>query len=149
MYKKQFNRTIGETRQCKTCSNEFHTNRPIWYCNRCVTERSKISQKQRAGEGNVKTGKFAGMAPKKPYPFDTRSNKALSRFRRIKRELNKCNTKEERRLHYAKQLKEIEENGILEWIMDRRDDETAKERKAKSKSRTRIDYPNTRGHYEY
>ncbi len=47
--------------------------------------------------------------------------------------------------HYDKQLKEIEENGILEWILDRRADTDKRER---SRNMIRKEYPDTRGHYE-
>lgn len=148
MFKKPFNKVEGETRVCKGCNDEFHTRKPVWFCRHCLNEKSKKLQRLKAGDGNVTTGRFKGMAPKKPYPFDTRSNKPLSRFRRIKRELNKCNTKEERRLHYQKQLEEIKLNGVWDWIFDRRDDETANERVIKSRNRTRTDFPDTRGYYE-
>jgi hypothetical protein len=50
--------------------------------------------------------------------------------------------------HYNKQIKEIKENGIMQWIFDRRDEETLKANKPKSRNMTKIDYPDTRGHYE-
>ena len=50
---------------------------------------------------------------------------------------------------YNNQLKEIQENGIMQWINDRRDMETLKEKKAKTISRTRKEYPNHHDYYEY
>ena len=51
--------------------------------------------------------------------------------------------------HYDKQLKEIETNGVLDWINDRRTNEAKRERSAKTRNRIRKEFPDTRGHYEY
>jgi hypothetical protein len=149
MFKKPFNRQIGETRLCKDCGATFHTMKPHWSCKDCLNKKSKESQRKRAGCGKLTTGRFAGMEPKKPYPFSTKNDEASKRFRQIRKGLNNCWTKEERRTFYAERLEEITHNGILQWIMDRRDDETAKKRKQKSVNRTKKEYPDLRGHYEY
>jgi hypothetical protein len=41
-------------------------------------------------------------------------------------------------------FKEIKENGIMEWIVDRRDDETQRENQSKSAKRIKTEYPDTR-----
>jgi hypothetical protein len=90
---------------------------------------------------------------KKPYPFSNRTSEANNRFSRIRRDLRIAweGGREELNKHYTKQLKEIEENGILEWILDRRanDDLPNGKEKAKSKKQTQIDWPDTRGYHEY
>jgi hypothetical protein len=52
--------------------------------------------------------------------------------------------------HYDKKLKEIEENGIMTWILDRRSPEAKKENNPNGKSRNmiRTEFPDTRGYYE-
>lgn len=147
--KKLFNKKDGETRKCKICGIEFHTFKPLFQCRKCIARKVYDNARERHGEGIIPTGKFAGLPHKKKYPFDTRSFENRKRFDRIKRELNKCNTAEERRQHYAKQLDEIQRNGVWEWILDRRDMGTVNETKSKSKKKTQMDYPDLRGHYEY
>lgn len=150
MFKKKFDRVNGEKRQCKQCNVEFHTMKPITYCNKCLSKRIYESAKKKYGEGIIPTGKFAGLPKKKPYPFSTRRGKVehLARFTKIRKELSKCQTKEERREFYNKQLEETKTNGVWEWIFDRRNDEVIKETRNKSKSFTEKDFPDTRGHYE-
>ena len=148
LWKVKFNHKDGETRKCKVCEENFHTMKPIWRCRTCTSKYIFERQKEKYGEGMIIAGKFAGRPLKKPYPFNTRTFENRKRFDRIKRELNECKTKEERRAHYAKQLDEIMHNGIWEWILDRRDDETSKQTKSKSKNRTTTDYPDLRGWYE-
>jgi hypothetical protein len=124
--------TGPEDRVCRYCGNGFRAIRATWRCNPCTLTKQK--------ELNEKTKR-----PKKDfYPFDTANGEAKSRFRRIYRELNMCNTREELTQHYDKMFKEIEENGIMEWIIDRRDAETAEENKNKSIRRIRNEYPDTR-----
>jgi hypothetical protein len=148
MFKKPFNKQVGETRQCKHCSKDFHTFKPVYSCRDCYNKRTKEAQSERAGDGIVKSGKFIGMGLKKPYPFSTKKGLPLTRFRRIARELNaawKVGTREAITAHYDKQFKEIQENGVLEWILDRRSDDVAKAKVIKSKNMTENDYPDLRG----
>ena len=42
MFKKPFNRKVGETRTCKHCSATFHTFKPIWKCTKCVNKSQKV-----------------------------------------------------------------------------------------------------------
>jgi hypothetical protein len=141
----KFDHKNGETRQCKVCGETFHAKKPIWKCTKCVNASQRVIEE-------VKRAKY----PKKDtYPFDTRTNEAGSRFCRIQRELRKAWIEFEKTgdkthviQHYEKQLKEIHENGIWQWIWDRRDDASKKENKLKTASMTRKEYPDTRGHYE-
>ena len=145
MFKKPFNRKIGETRECKVCSTTFHTFKPIWRCTKCVNEAQKI----------IEEAKRAQYAKKDKYPFDTRTAAASRRFLSIRTRLsnawkkyNKTGDRSYITQHYDRQLKEIEENGILHWILDRRTNEARAENKPKTMNMTRKEYPDTRGHYE-
>jgi hypothetical protein len=137
MFKKPFDRVEGELRQCKVCNIEWHTKKPVWICPKCHCQYQKT---------NVR-GKIV---LKENYPFNTKTNEALSRFNRIHRELNKAWKigPEAVKAHYDKQLKEIIDLGIWDWIFDRRDNETKRAKSIKSRNLTRRDYPDTRGHYE-
>jgi hypothetical protein len=146
MFKKPFNRTIGEERTCKGCGVSFYTFKPRYSCNACLNIKQKVIEER----------KRAKYAKKSRYPFDTTNNTAGARFCRIHRELviawkqyKETNNREYLTEHYEKQLKEIEENGILNWIKDRRDAETLSAKKTKSKDNIRKDYPNTHDYYEY
>jgi hypothetical protein len=142
MFKKPFNYKLGENRTCKLCGVEFYTQKPKWRCMQCLCKEQKKSQKP--------------YQRKDTYPFDTRTNLASSRFCSIRTALSKAwkeynNTGDKSVIiaHYDKQLKEIEENGILKWIHDRRTHEAMQEKRTKSTSSSRKDFPDTRGHYEY
>jgi hypothetical protein len=121
-----------EDRICRYCGAEFHAIRAIWRCNACTIKLQK--------EVNDRSKR----AKKEHYPFDSKGGEAKGRFRRINRELSKCTTREERTEHYNKMFKEIEGNGIMQWILDRRDDETQRENQNKSIRRIRTEYPDTR-----
>jgi hypothetical protein len=146
MFKKPFNRKIGETRECKGCGISFHTLKPMYTCNQCINAKQKKYE-------TIRREKY----PKKPhYPFDNKTNEAGSRFCSIRTKLSnawkkykKTGDKSIITEHYNNQLKEIQENGIMQWINDRRDMETLKEKKAKTLSRTRKEYPNHHDYYEY
>ena len=146
MFKKPFNKEIGEIRECNECSARFHTIRPRWRCNDCINKKQKIVEK----------AKRAKYLKKDKYPFNNKTNEAGSRFCSIRtalsnawKEYNRTGDKSYVIEHYNKQLKDIQENGILTWILDRRDDETIKQNKVKNYNITKKDYPDTRGHYEY
>ena len=121
-----------EDRECRYCGNTFHATRAVWRCRECSIEKQKV-----INEANKRPNKDK-------YPFDSKGGEAKGRFRRINRELSKCETREELTAHYDKMFKEIEGNGIMQWIVDRRDDETQKENQNKSLRRIRTEYPNTR-----
>jgi hypothetical protein len=145
MFKKPFNKKIGETRQCKECNDSFHTLKPIWKCTKCINAAQKIIEQK----------KRAKYAKKDRYPFDTRTPAADRRFNNIRtrlsnawKEYNRTGDKSAIIIHYDKQLKEIKENGIMEWIFDRRTPEAKRGMNHKSENMIKTDYPDTRGHYE-
>jgi hypothetical protein len=155
MFKKPFNKVVGETRRCKVCDKDFHTFKPIWRCTNCTSKYIYESAKEKYGD-LTPTGKWRGLPPKKPYPFDNRTTAASNRFCTIRtalsnawKEYQKTGDKSVVIAHYDKQLKEIEENGIMNWILDRRCEASKKDTQVKSKNMIRNDYPDTRGHYEY
>jgi len=139
MFKKPFNKKDGETRVCLDCSVEFHTMKPINRCTPCANKRNKNRLEEKIELGLVEKHEY-----KENYPFNTTNGEAVKRFHRIQYALRDCKTKEERRVHFAKQLKEIEENGILKWIYDRRDEETKREKRSKRDSKINKDIPDTR-----
>jgi hypothetical protein len=145
LWARKFDRKNGETRQCNYCGDTFHAKKPIWKCTKCVNAAQKIiEQKKRA------------RTPKKEqYPFDNKGNEAGARFCKIRtalsnawKEYNKTGDKSVIVAHYDKQLKEIQENGIMHWILDRRDIETLKENKPKTRNMIEKEVPDTRGWYE-
>ena len=145
LWARKFDKVNGEQRQCKGCGETFHTMKPRWLCRMCV------NAKQRP----IETAKRALKGKKETYPFDNRNNEAGARFHKIQKalreawkEYDKTGDKSVIIAHYEKQLKEIHENGIWQWIWDRRDDESKRENKLKTASMTRKEYPDTRGHYE-
>jgi len=147
MFKKPFNRKVGEQRTCKHCNVVFHTLKPIWKCQTCVNASQKI----------IETRKRAKTPKKEQYPFDNRTNEAFARFCGIRKELRKAWVEFEKTgdrsimtAHYDKQLKEIQDNGIMEWILDRRSPEARKQMNPTARSRNMIakDLPDTRGYYE-
>lgn len=147
MFKKPFNRKTGEDRVCKECGDAFHAKKPIWRCTKCVNKAQKVIEEK----------KRALYKKKETYPFDTRSNEPGRRFNRISTELsnawkqyNKTGDKSYVTAHYDKQLKEIAENGILTWILDRRSKDIKKEINPYVKTNNMIDkeLPDTRGWYE-
>ena len=147
MFKKPFNRKVGEERVCKHCNASFFTFKPIWKCQTCVNASQKIIEQK----------KRAKYPKKEQYPFDNRTNEAFARFCGIRKELRKAWIEFEKTgdrsymtAHYDKKLKEIQENGIMTWILDRRSPEAKKENNPNGKTRNmiRTDYPDTRGHYE-
>jgi hypothetical protein len=155
MFKKPFNKVVGETRRCKVCDKDFHTDRTVWRCKPCTSKYIFDKAKEKYGDLPA-TGKWRGLPPKKPYPFDNRTTAASNRFCRIRtalsnawKEYQKTGDKSSVIAHYNKQLKEIEENGIMTWILDRRSDDVKKDTQVKSKNMIKTDYPDTRGYYEY
>ena len=145
MFKKPFNRKLGEQRECKYCGDTFHAKKPIWKCVKCVNASQKI----------IEQNKRAQYPKKDRYPFDTRTPAADKRFNSIRtalsnawKEYNKTGDKSYVIAHYDKQLKEIKENGIMTWIFDRRDEATLKANKPKTRNMINNDLPDTRGYYE-
>ena len=146
MFKKPFNKVVGETRTCKHCAVEFHTFKPRYSCNACLNAKQKVIEQK----------KRALYKKKDNYPFSTRTHEAGARFCSIRtalsnawKQYNKTGDKSVITAHYEKQLKEIEENGILKWILDRRDRETLQAKQSKSRKTIQKDYPNHHDYYEY
>jgi len=146
LWNRKFDHVNGETRQCKGCDVTFHTMKPRYTCNKCVNAKQKKYE-------TIRRNKY----PKKDnYPFNNRTNEAGSRFCTIRtalsnawKEYKKTGDKSYVNAHYDKQLKEIEANGILKWIVDRRDKETAEAKQIKSRKTITKDYPNHHDYYEY
>lgn len=137
----KFDHENGEDRVCRKCDTAFHTMKPSYVCRKCIN----ASQKIRGAKQREKIGLKAN------YPFSTKTNEAGKRFSKIRVELNKVWRTGDRELirgHYAHQLQEAERLGIIKWINDVRTDEVIKARAMKSRNRTIIDWPDTRGWYE-
>jgi hypothetical protein len=146
LWNRKFDHTNGEQRICKHCGVSFHTMKPRYSCNPCLNANQKVYEV-------IKRSKY----PKKDnYPFNNRTNEAGARFCSIRtalsnawKQYNKTGDRDVITQHYDKQLKEIEDNGILKWILDRRDKETAEARQIKSRKTITKDYPNHHDYYEY
>jgi hypothetical protein len=145
LWAKKFDYKNGETRQCKECGETYHAKKPRWLCTKCVNAKQRpIEQAKRAKTPN-----------KEQYPFDTKGNEAANRFCKIRtalskawKEYQKTGDKSVVIAHYNNQLKEIHDNGIWQWIWDRRDDASKKENKLRTRNVIKKEYPDTRGHYE-
>ena len=145
LWAKRFDKVNGEIRECKQCGDTYHAMKPRWLCTKCVNERQRP----------IEAAKRAKTPKKEQYPFDNKGTEATNRFCRIRTQMSRAWKEYEKTgdksvvvAHYDKQLQEIKDNGIWEWIWDRRDDASKKENKPKTASMTRKDYPDTRGHYE-
>ena len=146
LWNKKFDHTNGETRVCKYCGISFHTMKPRYSCNACLNIKQKVIEQKKRSKYEKKEN----------YPFDTKTHAAGRRFCSIRtatsnawKEYNKTGNKEVITQHYDKQLKEIEENGILKWILDRRDKESNEAKQSKSRKNITKDYPNHHDYYEY
>jgi hypothetical protein len=141
LWSRKFDYKNGEDRVCKKCNVPFHAKKPSNICTKCTNANQKLlGQKYRE-----KIGK------KENYPFSTKTNEAGKRFSKISAKLNAVWRTGDRHLirqHYANQLKEAEELGIIKWINDVRTDEAIRARQIKSRNRTNDDFPDTRGWYE-
>lgn len=152
LWKVKFNHKDGEIRKCKVCEENFHTMKPIWRCRPCTGKAIFERAKEKYGTEKMSTGKWAGMPAKKPYPFSNRTSEANNRFAKIRSELRHAweEGRDAINKHYEDKLNEIQHNGIMEWILDRRgnDDLPNGLQKVKSKTKTNSEYPDTRGWYE-
>ena len=146
LWNTKFDHVNGEQRECKICGVSFHTIKPRYTCNQCVNANQKI----------IETKKRSKYAKKENYPFDTKTHEAGRRFCSIRtatsnawKQYNKTGDRSIITKHYDKQLKEIQENGIMTWILDRRCLQAQSEKHVKTKGMIRKEHPDTRGHYEY
>ena len=138
MLKKKFDYNNGEDRVCKDCGVTYHTHKPRWRCLDCLCAQQKKYPKP--------------YIKKEQYPFDNQGTEASNRFCKIRTRLSNAWKTGDRKVinaHYDRQLKEIQENGIMAWILDRRDVDSKKHRVVKTRNRIRKEFPDTRGHYEY
>jgi hypothetical protein len=145
LWSRKFDYKNGENRVCKVCNEPYYTMKPINRCKKCVNANQRIIEE-------LKRGKYK---KKDTYPFNNRTNEAGARFCTIRtalsnawKQYNKTGDKSYVNAHYEKQLKEITENGIMAWILDRRCLASQKEKHVKTKGMIRKEYPDTRGHYE-
>ena len=145
LWSRKFDYKNGETRVCKVCGETYHTPKPINKCKKCVNDAQRP----------IEEAKRAKYKKKEQYPFNNRNGEASSRFCSIRtatskvwREYRQTGDKSIITAHYDKQLKEIKDNGIMEWILDRRCIEAQKAKHVKTKGMIKKDYPDTRGHYE-
>ena len=138
MFKKKFDYNNGEDRVCKDCGATYHTKKPRWRCLDCLCIQQKKYPRP--------------YAKKEQYPFDNQGTEASNRFCKIRTRLStawKTGDREVINAHYDRQLKEIEENGIMAWILDRRDADTKNGKVIKTRNRIRKEFPDTRGYHEY
>lgn len=145
LWQRKFNYKDGETRICKTCGREWHTMKPRLSCNLCYNEKSKLAQRRRKEEGKITWVK------KNKYPYHTERNggwhgSAKQHFSNIRSRNNKAwnGGREALTRFYSEIFEEIEKNGIMEWIWDRRDRETLDKDRKKRDSQIIKDYPNTK-----
>jgi hypothetical protein len=143
MFKKPFNKEVGELRTCRQCKNEFYTHKPIWSCKPCIN-------------ANVKKYQKGVWKPKDTYPFSNKTTEASNRFSKIRtrlsnawKEYKKTGDRTALTEHFNRQLKEIEENGIMDWINDRKFMNDISKSQPKTRNRITNDYPNMHDYYEY
>lgn len=141
LWSRKFDYKNGETRECKHCGDTFHTMKPRWRCTNCINKAQKV----------IEEAKRARTPKKETYPFDNYTNEAFKRFCSIRTELRKAWIEFEKTgdksiitAHYDKQLKEIKDNGIMQWILDKKDEVN----KPRTASMTKKEFPDTRGYYE-
>jgi len=141
IWSRKFDYKNGETRVCNQCGETYHTPKPINKCRACVNARQLIIEREKRGRYKKKD----------TYPFNTKTHEAGARFCRIRTELSnawkeykKTGNREVIDAHYDKQLKEIHENGILIWILDRRCLKAQSEKHIKTKGMIRKEYPSTK-----
>jgi hypothetical protein len=130
-------------RICRECGEEFQPIKPVLRCKKCTNESARLNRIKYKEQGKLPS-------KKDKYPFDNYTNEAGARFHRIQRELREAWKigREAVQAHYDKQLKEIEELGILEWIYDRRDTQTMVKQLGSGKTgrpiNTKKEYPSTK-----
>lgn len=144
LWSKKFDRTNGETRQCKQCGDTYYTMKPRWVCRKCVNAKQKIFEEAKRAKYKSKI--------KYPYHSDNRGwqGSAKQHFLNIRSRNSKAwkGGREALTDFYSKIFEEIQANGIMEWICDRRDKETLDKDRKKRDSKIRSDFPDTRGYYE-
>ncbi len=147
LWARKFDYKNGEDRVCKVCGDTFHTIRPIYTCRLCTNEKQKIKEKEKRTENPYEK--------KDNYPYHFQSNmgwegSAKQHFINIRSRNNKAwkEGREALTRFYSEIFEEIEKNGIMKWIWDRRDRETLDKDRKKRDSQIKLDYPNTKDWYE-
>lgn len=141
LWSRKFDKNNGETRVCKECGDTYHTMKPRWICTKCVNAKQKI----------VEEAKRAKYKSKIKYPYHTNPRlgwhgSAKQHFLNIRTRNGKAwkGGREALTDFYSEIFKEIQANGIMEWIWDRRDRETLDKDRKKRDSKIRSDFPDTR-----
>ncbi len=133
---------IWEDKVCKICSIEYKTT----YMN-----KTGLCKKCRMREHNKKN-KLSPEQKKKPYPLDDKEK--IKRYRRLKREFAKAQTREEQKQLISNAFEYIVESGIYLWCIDRRTEENVqretgkKGRKAFARTEPNLKHPSTKGMLE-
>jgi tRNA G26 N,N-dimethylase Trm1 len=140
--KKKFDKVNGETRQCKHCNNEFYTMKPLWSCNKCQCKKQTEIRRIYLAEGKLTL--------KAPYPYTkiSKANKKeyAPRFKKLQSILNKMKVRSEWQTYFVNRLDEVLQDEVLmKWINDRRDNETKKGKQTKSENIIKKEWPDTRG----
>ena len=108
-------------RKCYKCGTEFklrETEKASNICTPCKTAYQRAYARRKVEE-TPEEDRYKDL-----YPYD--ANEKLIRFRKLKKELESINNRDEWRALLKKRLDNLEENepDLLVWIFDRRDQET-------------------------
>jgi hypothetical protein len=143
--KKPFDRINGEDRVCNICSTPFHAIRPINFCPKCATKKQTQIRLRKLEQGLIER--------KIGYPYTSVSpagrKEYNARFKKLQSILFKKKTRKEWKEYLKERLDEVLNDEVLmKWINDRRDNESKKEKVIKTNNKTNKEYPDTRGNYE-
>ena len=120
----KFDRVNGETRKCKECGEEYHTMKPIWTCNECVNKKAFKKNKELAAMGMKR------WIAKAEYP--DRGVLRKTKFDRLQAKLRKMHFRHEWVEYLSARLDEVmKDRELMDWIYDRRDEESMKQKKVK------------------
>ncbi len=128
-----------EIRECVECGDQYDWNQRNIYC-MCLSCRKRHYRK---------SAKKKPEDYKKPYPLN--ENEKRVRHRRIRNELEKAETTEQRREIYGRELEFMMESGIWLWCTDLRFSNQIIDRGSGKRGRKPLDrtaYPNTKDWYE-
>ena len=110
-----------EDRKCKECGDEFFASKPVWLCRNCHNKKAAAVQRNRKEMG------MGGWVAKEPYPMSEAEKK--KKFDRLKSKLNKIYDRKEWQKFLSDKLDEIMSDiKLMNWVMDRRDGESRKEK---------------------
>jgi hypothetical protein len=141
--KKKFDKINGEDRICSICTTPFHAIRAITFCPKCATQKQQSIRQKKLEEGKIQL--------KQPYPYIRMHNGKREyawRFKQLQSKLNKIKKRVDWKQYLKERLDEVLNDEVLmKWINDRRDNETKKANQIKSNNQTKKEYPNTKGLY--